>query len=340
MNPIARLLALLLGASLLASACGSSGPTTLEFGIRRLALDIAFEDEDAAPPVEPEVIVRIVPAPPAVLEPGFDFGSVQRPPEEPPPPIEFPEIPLFDCPEAPPDATVLLTASPAVIDPPAPGTYPRSNQGTITITSSATPLPISLPYPFISSWEVLEPTIIEGDPGPLGGDPPVTKQFTIEKVLGPGFSTVEAYQIGDAALQLLERTSIANGAEVTFRTTPPLDYFTYGAEGDTWTSSGADIENGFGVLIQANNADREIIDVCGELIDTFRIEYTEQVVDLASSDTSGTDADETTIINIAPQYGGLVVREEFHSTQRTSVDGSPVVIEFDYVSTLTSIEPL
>lgn len=322
-------------ASLTLAACGTSGPGAAEFGVRRLALDLAFVDEDAAPPAEPEVIVREVPAPPEVHEPDFDFSTIEADddPEPPPPPP-----PLELCPSAPPEATVELPAAPAVLDPIEPGTYPRDNTGTITITGASVPL--ELPYPFLTTWEVGEATEVDQVTTLLDPDEGKVTRFTISKDIGPGFETIETYEIGEDALLLIERVTVANGVETRFRTDPPLEFFRYGAEGDSWTSAGTDLENGFGVVIQGDIVDREVIDVCGELVDTFVIEYSEQVVNLANGQTSGTDSDETSRLFFAPQFGGLTVREDMHLTQRRELeDGTPVLIEYEYVSTLTSLEP-
>lgn len=329
----------LLAACLVTAACGSADTGSLELGVRRIALDIAFVDEDAAPPAEPDVIVRLVPAPPEVLEPGFDFATIEAPePEEPAPP---PLPPVELCPTAPPEETVDLPASPAVIDPVEPGTYPRDNAGSITITGASVPL--QLPYPFLTTWQVGEAAEVEKAAtalDPTAATAPKVTRFTITKDIGPGFQTVETFEIGEEALLLIERVTIANGTETRFRTDPPLEYFRYGAEGDTWNSAGADLENGYGVVIQGSIDDREVIDVCGDLVDTFVIAYTEQVVNLANGAVSGTSADEPSTIFFAPQYGGLAVREDMHTTQRSELeDGTPVIIEYDYVSTLTSIEP-
>jgi len=166
-------------------------------------------------------------------------------------------------------------------------------------------------------------------------------QFTVTKSLAPGFTVTEKYEMGAEALLLLERETDAGGVITRFRTDPPLEYFRFGAEGDDWTSAGADAENGFGVVIQGRISDRQVIDVCGTLVDTFVISYTEQVVNLANGETSGTNATEESVIYFAPQFGGLVVQEEVHTIQRTEdPDGSPLVIRFDYVSTLTSTDPV
>lgn len=329
------LLALLL-LGLVTSACASSGEGALEFGVRRLALDLAFVDENAAPPAKPEIIVQIVPAPPEVLQPGFDFDRVRVAEDAPPPPPPLP--PLNLCPNAPPEATVELTVSPSVIDPPAAGRYLRDNSGTIELLGAG--LPLRLPYPFISTW-----TVSAGEdvtrPGPLGAPTETTAtRFTVNKSLGGGFETTETYEIGEEALLLVERRTKTNGVETVIRPDPAVEFFNYGAEGDDWVSAGADTENGFGIVIQGVIRDREVIDVCGDLIETFAIDYTEQVVNLRNGETSGTNADEPSVINIATQYGGIVVREEMHTTQRTTApDGSNVVVNLDYISTLSSIEP-
>lgn len=327
-----RNVALLVCLGVVAAACGTGGPGRLEFGIRRLALDIAFVDEDAAPPVEPRVVIRLVPAPPAMLEPGFDFESpVDSLPEA--PPLEL-------CPTAAPDATVSVSASPSIIDPPAAGTYGRKNSGWIEIQGAT--LPIRLPYPFFSTWEFSEVTE-QVRPGPLGtpGAVAPARQYTVTKSLGPTYTVTETYEMAPEALLLLERVIDASGVITRFRTDPPLEFFHFGAEGDDWTSAGADTENGYGVVMQGRITDREVIDVCGTLVDTFEIAYTEQVVNLANGETSGTNETEPSTVYFAPQFGGLVIREDMHTIQRTSApDGSPLVIRFDYLSTMMSTGPV
>lgn len=325
-----RQAAILVCLGLTATACGSGGSGRLEFGIRRLALDIAFVDEDAAPPAEPNVVVRLVPAPAAALEPDFDFAE---PDLEPPPVLEL-------CPEAPPSATVGAAASPSIIDPPKPGAYPRRNTGFVDIQGAG--LPIRLPYPFYTAWEISDPKE-ELRPGPFGtrGSVEPAVQFTVTKSLTPTYTITETFEMAPEALLLLERTVDANGVISTFRTDPPLEFFRYGAEGDDWTSAGADTENGFAVVLQGRITDRAVIDVCGTLVDTFQIAYTEQVVNLANGETSGTNEADPSTVYFAPQFGGLVVREDIHTIQRTTdPEGSPLVIRFDYVSTLTSTEPV
>jgi hypothetical protein len=335
-----RLLAVVL-ASALAGACASSGPDRLEFGVQRIALDLAFVDEDAAPPPAPEVIVQLVPAPPEVYEPGFDFRTVEIPEEELEDdrrPLVLPPLPPR-CPAASPEATIDLPVSPSVLDPPEPGSYPRANSGFIELVTAGPALKFS--YPMDSVWEV---SAEKPAPGPSGTvqlptNTPLGRQWTVTKQLGT-FRTVELMELASDGVLLVERRTINDGVETILRPDPPVTFFQFGAEGDTWTSAGADVEHDLAILIQGSIEDRAVIDVCGVLAEAFVIAYTEQVVNLANGETSGTDSAEPSTIYYAPQYGGLVVKEEMHTTQRvTAKDGSPVVVNLDYVSTLTTLDP-
>ena len=327
-------------AALLAGACGPSGPDRLEFGVQRIALDIAFVDEDAAPPPTPEVIVQLIPAPPEVYEPGFDFRTVEVPEDEADDdaPLVLPPLPPR-CPSAPPEATIDLPVSPAVLDPPAPGRYPRANSGFLELVTAGPAL--KFPYPFESTWEISPE---QAAPGPTGTvqlptNTPLGRQWTVKKQLG-SFQTVELMELASNGVLLVERKTINNGVTTVLRPDPPVTFFQFGAEGDTWTSAGADVEHDLAILIQGSINDRAVIDVCGVLAVAFVIGYTEQVVNLATGETSGTDSAEPSTIYYAPQYGGLVVKEEMHATQRvTAPDGSPVVVNLDYVSTLMTVDP-
>jgi hypothetical protein len=332
-------MAVLVAIALVAGACGSSGPDRLEFGVQRIALDIAFVDEDAAPPPEPEVLVQLIPAPPEAYEPDFDFETVVVPDDDTRgPPVVLPPLPPR-CPAASPEATIDLPVSPAVIDPPAPGRYPRANSGWLELVTAGPTL--KFPYPFESSWEVSRE---RPAPGPTGTvqvptNAPVGRQWTVTKQLG-GFRTIELMELATDGVLLVERRTVNNGVETVLRPDPPVTVFEFGAEGDSWNSAGADVDHDLAIVIQGSINDRAVIDVCGVLAEAFVIGYTEQVVNLATGETSGTDSAEPSTIWYAPQYGGLVVKEEMHSTQRvTAPDGSPVVVNLDYVSTLMSVDP-
>ena len=333
-----RVVALLL-ATLLAGACGPSEPDRLEFGVQRIALDIAFVDEDAAPPPTPEVIVQLIPAPPEVYEPGFDFRTVEVPEDEVDDdrPLVLPALPPR-CPPASPEATIDLPVSPAVLDPPAPGFYPRANTGFIELVTAGPQLKFN--YPAESFWRVSPERPAPSPTGTvtLPTNTPLGRQWTVTKQLG-AFQVIELMELASNGVLLVERRTINNGVETVLRPDPPVTFFQFGAEGDSWNSAGADVEHDLAIVIQGSINDRAVIDVCGVLAEAFVIGYTEQVVNLATGETSGTDSAEPSTIYYAPQYGGLVVKEEIHATQRvTAEDGSPVVINLDYVSTLMTVD--
>lgn len=330
-SPRRQVVALLLVVGIAAGACGGSGSERdLQFGIRRLALDLAFVDEDAAAPLPAEVIQRIIPFDEEFFE---EDGTPSRPDlgDD----VVIPE----QCPDAEPDATVPTPASPSIIDPPAAGVYPRRNTGTVEITGAG--LPLTVPYPPLSSWSISKAELRTRD-GALGssGVTAPARQYTVTKSLGQGFSTVERFELGPEALLLLERVTTTNGVVTTFRPNPPLEFFRFGAEGDDYVSAGVDTENGYAGVIQGVISDRAVVDVCGELTDTFAIRFTEIVVNLRTGELSGTNEATPTTVFFAPQHGGLVIREDVHTIQRTTgPDGEPLVARFDYVSTMLSTKP-
>ena len=322
---------LALVAGLTATACGS-GEGALEIGIRRVALDLAFSEEELAEPVEPRRIIQVVPTPPDVQEPA-DLGRFRSPPPEPP------TVPFELCPTAPPGAVPAAPVTFAIDDPPAVGAYTRHNQGSIEITGG--PFPITLPFPFITRWEI--PAIEEAEvPPPLGlGEPTTQVEWDVEKILSPTFTVVDRYRLLPDKLQLVGRTTTNGDYTTEFVPDPPIDFYVFGVEGSSWSSAGIDDEQGTAMLFQGSIESREIVDACGTPVDTYRVVASETMVNLRTGETSGTSEGDPNIFNVATQLGGLVVREDVHVTQTTRDPdtGSALVAEFDYVSTVDSIDP-
>jgi hypothetical protein len=318
----------------MASACGGGNGSAFDIGIKRVALALAFKEEKLAKPVKPEVIIRVIPAPPGVTSPG-DLNQYRTPQT---PPISIP--PLFPtCAVAPKGAAPADVVRFAVDAPPTSGTYLRHNTGTIVVSGGA--FPITLPFPFITTWD-LPPAEKVTEPAPAGvGEPTVYTEFEVHKVLAPGFKTIDRFRLLPDKIQLVRRTSINQERTTLFQPSPPVDFYVFGTEGTSWNSPGVDLENGTAMLFQGKIAKREVVDVCGEVYDTYRVEATERVVDLATGATTGTKDGELDVYNVATQLGGLVVRETLHQQAATTdpATGSPLVIEFDYVSTLDTVTP-
>ena len=64
-------------------------------------------------------------------------------------------------------------------------------------------------------------------------------------------------------------------------------------------------------------------------------------MNLDTGEVSGSDPGVTNAINVAPQLNGLVIREDIHSTALADAkSGAPLTIQFDYVSTASTVEPV
>lgn len=323
--PLAPLVAL----ASVATACGGGGEPPFEFGIQAVALNLAFADPELAVPVEPNVIVKLIPAPPGV-ESGNDLERfVEGPPPSPP---------ARSCPVAPVGSVPAEVVSFAIDAPPLAGLYRRHNSGTMDISGG--PFSIVLPFPPTSTW-----TYGTGEPitttDPLGKTTTVT-QYDVRKVLSPSFIVTDRYELRADRVVLVRRTTRTGAGETIFEPSPAIDFFVFGEQGDTWNSAGVDLERGTSMVVQGRIEAREIVDVCGTAYDTYRVAVSENAVDLSTGDSSGTAQDDPNIYNIATQFGGLVVREDVHSTFTTTDSGSgtPLVIEFDYVSTVDAVRPV
>jgi hypothetical protein len=118
--------------------------------------------------------------------------------------------------------------------------------------------------------------------------------------------------------------------------------YQFGVENDEWRSAAVDTDTSTAILITGKILEREVVDVCGTLVDTYRAQYTEELVNLDTGEVSGTDPSATSLINVAPQLGALVVKEDMHlvSHVRDAKSGAPLTISMTYVSTASSTEPV
>ena len=362
---------LFIALGMLLASCGGEG-NPLEIGLRRVALDLAFRDADKAVPVEPrEVITQIIPGD-FIIEP-IDTGPspMEGPPRRsvvrvPPPPTR--QAP--PCPEAEPTATPDRDAFAVIKDPPTVGTYHRRNTGHLDITFAT--LNFQVPYPPSTAWDIprvepgsLPPTVSERDreaplPAQVTGSPTVTPpsfEFDIVRHSLPGYSVTTTYSYTQGAsggdyLYLRKRITMVDGSPSVFIPSPPIRVVrlgvSQGGDGTTRSDSnhgGVDRETNVAMTIQSDIIGREFVDVCGEVLDTFIVQFQERVVDLSKSppDVSGNDPESYNYWNIQFDNGLLIVRERIDTVTRTSVAAGaarvPVEIRSKYVSTLRSPEP-
>jgi hypothetical protein len=322
--------------SLAAAACGGGGPDPLIIGMKRIALNLAFADEELANPVDPSRVIRVVPAPDALLEEGADFEPYRPRPRPPAPPA---------CATAGPN---VFADEPVPIFPrgaPAEGVYSFHNVGTIKITGTVVPLEI--PYPTTSKVEIRNVKVVEGTPGGEALTPAgraalgLSKVVTFDRInkVSAELTIEDSYRYDEAKLELTRRVVTSQGV-TTFNPRPAITFLEFGqGEGDTWSSAGIDTENNLSMVVQGQIANREFVDLCGKIVDAFRVLSNETSVNLDDTSQSGTDATQPNIYWYANHLGALLIKEEGHFTQVLQVDGAPVTLEFDYTSTLDSITP-
>ena len=138
----------------------------------------------------------------------------------------------------------------------------------------------------------------------------------------------------------MKRTWADGDRTLVFAPDPPVDTYRYGAVGSSWNSAGADNSNNIAMAVSGTIQQREPIDVCGLAVDTYQVSTTESLVDLATGEQIGTNTGAANVTNIATQLGGLLVRQQVHVTDsRRDSTGKDVSVEFDYTSTLTSLDP-
>lgn len=362
-----RLLATVALAGSLAAACGGGGEDPLSIGFRRIALDLAFKDAEKAPPVDPPTIIR------QFTETDLRYTLEELPPEPREPTVirrvrVVPRRQVRECPTAPEGLAPERPTFAVVKSEPKVGSYPRHNSGTMNIALATSNT--ELPVPPLSTWSIPNVEIVRGQVAVAQGDldtlapPDAIKendtafvdmpQFSLTRRLLPGYSTTDTYrytytdETGGDFLYLVKRVTVARGVESVFEPSPPIRVMRLGVtEGDAVDAGtvhgGVDRETNVAMTIESQILSRELVDVCGEMADTYRVQIKERVVDLDTGDISGNEGDTANFWNVQIDNGLLLVREEVNSTVRTTTEIAgapvPVVITYDYTSTLDSLEP-
>ena len=360
-----RAVAIVAVVGLLAASCGRQ-PDPLEIGLRRVALDLAFKDAAKATPLSP----RAVAAQLGLVDRGvLDQLPIQ---EEGPAPtrriIVVPFKPEPVCEVAPAGANYDYPTYAVVKDPPKVGAYSRHNVGTVKIDTTV--FNLDLPYPakskvnidnlqFVTASSVLNDKDVNGAnlPQQVRDSPdlfPPRVEFTMTRFGPSGLHTTDTfrYSTGGASggdfIWLIKRETVVNGVSSVFNPTPPIEYiklFTTEGSGSANTHGGTDRDTNTALTVQSTIVGRESVDVCGTVLDTFRVQIQENFVDLSKTPpvVSGNDSGTANFWNIQFDHGLIVVREEVHSTFRgsTQIAGAPVpvTVTYDYTSTLDSLTP-
>lgn len=361
-------LAVLVLASLMITAACGNRPDPLEIGLRRVALDLAFKDPEKAVDVSPRAVAtQLDLAEPALLAQVPEEVEPEPTPRAAPRRIIIParkEQPV--CGTAPAGAGYDVPTYPLVKDPPLVGSYPRHYTGTVRLQTTL--FDLEFPYPPKANADITDVAAVTAStyvneedraalPPPVRNDPNVFVDKVEYKLTrrGPsGLKQVDTFQYtkggatGGDFLLLVRRETTINGKTTTFTPSPPIRYiklFTPEGSDSAVSHAGVDRDTQTALAVQSRIVGRESVDVCGEVVDTFRVQIQENFVDLTKNppETSGNENGTANFWNIQFDRGLLLVREEVHSTFRgsTEVAGAPVPITVtsNYVATLDALTP-
>lgn len=364
-----RAAALVALAGAVAGACGGGGPSPLEIGFRRVALDLSFKDAEKAAPVEPQTVIR------QFVESDVQYSLQEVPaPRDPQVVRRVRVVPRRqtprECPTAPEGTAPQYPTFAVIKDPPTVGSYPRHNEGKLSVSLATSSFDI--PVPPLSTWDIPRVDFVSAStlvndrevealnpPAEVRDDPtvfPEVPEFELTRRLLPGYSQTDTYRYtydgatGGDFLYLVKRVTVARGQERVFNPSPPIRLVrlnvTEGNAADAGvTHGGVDTETDLAMTVQSQVVEREFVDVCGEIADTYRVEIKENFVDLSKSppEISGNEGETANYLNFQFDKGLLIVREEVNSTLRTTTEilgqQVPMTITYDYTSTLDSLTP-
>lgn len=320
-------------ASVLVAGCSSNAPQTL-IGVRGVSLSLAFKDETLTPPVPTRVIVTLLPATPEAIRAVVpEYSPPAAPRLTTPPPIAVPEL----CPKAPEGAAAELPADVAITKPPREGVYYKLNIGTLRIEGGV--IPLSLPYPPFTKVTISH-VARSTKSDPYNGTTGVVN-FESEEQIIPTLSVHSYYTYDNAQLNLVREEVVNDGKITPFQPTPALEVLAFTGPGNTWNAAAIDTASSEAATVRGSiDANRELVDVCGTVVDTLKVSTEEQRLSLSTGSSEGSDNGKPILQNYALQYGGLVVRREEHSTRIINVNGARVILYTDVVGKLLSIAPV
>lgn len=347
--------------ALVSSGCARTDEKPYDIGLRRVALDLAYEDAEKAAPETPKAVEAVVEeAPePELFVPKKVVHVIPK------------RAPKFVCGKADPNQTPAVPAFAVVKGPPKMGVYNRHNAGTITAELGTQT--VKVPYPPASSWDIrdvkevtastyLNPNDVNSlnPPSQVRSNEtafPKRMEFNLTRtvrILGFEFQQIDTLRYsrggttGGDYIWLVKRVTISSGVRTEFNPTPPVRlvelFTTEGPDSDV-TYVGVDRATKMALEVQSTVVGREWVDVCGVNEDTYKVKISETMVDLNKTppQTAGSDPAQETFWNIQFDNGLLILREQVHTIWRTSVKTGnafvPAVVKFDYTSTLDSLEP-
>ena len=329
-----RMVAAAAAFAVVAAGCGG-GSKDVNIGVRRVGVDLAFQADKDVDKKLPQVIYVDGPAPlpsPVLARNQRNEVVILQPPPITPA--------VVTCPKAPAGATPERLASPLFQGTPKVGTYEVNNNGMIALVGV---LPIALPFPKTSQERIenLDTELTDVLGRPIEG----AYEYDVVVPSGQNSTTDRLRYTPDVGIELVRRIYKQEGAVVDFNPLKPIKLvaLTTG-EGDTWTDATTDPVTGITMTAEGVVGVRERVDMCGTIVDAYRVESTERLVSLNPNNpfaSTTRDADPTStdgkpnVYYVTPQYAGLFVKVETHTT--TTIGA--LTVNIDNVAVKSSREP-
>lgn len=313
----------------------SSTDTPLQIGIKRTAVNLAFKDEalPAKPPDIRTVFQQIDVPVPALPVVDFDRLPAFK---------QLPPLPKFElCPKAEPDAHPADPVTLQIVKRPVAGRYVYVNEGTFKIVTAIGEL--QLPYPPIVRKEVKNVVDVPLT-DPIGRITETAVQYDVLLRLGE-LMNLATYQLRSDGVYLMKLERGAAGVTRSFTPHQPMAVYKFGSEATEWTSPGLDINTRVAMLVQGKIEKRDIVDLCGEVVDTYRASSRERVATVDGDYQAQTNDEDPNAYWFATHTGPLPVQEHIHLTETILVTTDagakiPVTLEWNYTSKLRSLKPL
>jgi hypothetical protein len=218
---------------------------------------------------------------------------------------------------------------------PAAGTYDRRVAGTFDVEGGVIPLRGPMPTQDTLAYRNVKAT---PDFSEIDFD-------TVQPGLGGSSITTSYRLLPNQELDVVQRVVVmSDGSTQTFAPVPAVKIVALGTGvGDSWSSAGTDPVNGTSMVVQGKITRTEVVDLCGEVVDSYRVESTERIVNLKAAFRSNTSDAETpdgstgkpNVYNVATALGGLFVRTEEHTITRAGA----YTVTIDSTSTFRSPRP-
>ena len=327
-HPRVRVAALACVAALTASGCAHH-KERISFGLRRVAVDLAFKDETKA---KPPTVQQVLAAPQEAVPPAT-FASVASPAQVSAP---GPAITVPTCKTAAPTARPQASAPVVVSDPPKAGLYKQHNTGTFNIMAGT--LRFNGPYPALSSMIVsnVRTTTNAG----VGTFTAETKNVFFDVTQqGNGAVVITSYEATPTELDLLRVEQHIGSVTTTFKPTPPITVMQFKDVSAQWSSAGIDTDTGTAMVVQSQVVAHENVDVCGTVYDAYKVVSSEHVVNPQTGYESQTDPNDPNVYDVATQFGGIFIRQHVHTSTAFTANNAPVQLDLNYTSTVDSVTP-